>query len=319
MQRTLCLLLTLGLATTALLPSLQAHEEDAFDEVKLFLNRGEDGKLGLTSLAPSSRNATTWTTGGHYYTSEGLKVEIRLTDPNPNWVLDEDRGATGWVQYSFKQTKGGSLLSPLQGYNYGSFAWTLVEGERSSPMTHECATWNETYDYRCDAYHYQADFPGHGAKPTPHTHGDGTDAERGLMSGDLEWVLTYTVPPCTSSTCFLGGQQMKWEFSIVLDGTTFLQYAAIDEEHPVEAPVDPAAGNATDNDTEAGNETAGDDPSGAPGNETGNETGNGSEGNSFRPRAYNAQGADGTAPGAGIGAILATIGVASVMMRRRRA
>jgi hypothetical protein len=316
MQRTLCILLTLGLATPAIVPSLEAHAADASNDVQLFLNRAADGSLALTEKAPSSRNATTWTLKGSYYGDQGLKLVVPLSDPNPNWVLDESQGADGWITYKFKQTRSGTL-NPMQGYNYGSFHWLMVEGARSSEMRQDCVRPNQTNDYDCDEYRYVAAFPGHEDGGAPHTHGDGTDADRGLLSGDLQWLLTYTVPPCSSLTslCSYAGSRTDYEFSVVLDGTTFLHYVAVDEDHPA-APASDAspASNETGNQTEGdGNETASED-----GNETGNQTGEGSEGNAFRPQPYDAQTAMGTAPGAGLGAILATIAV-GIALRRRRA
>jgi hypothetical protein len=315
MLRTPCLLLLIGLATSTLIGASQAQQAAPEGGVRLYLNRHADA-LGLTSLAPSARNATTWSTQGRYFPDQGLSIKIPLSDPNPNWLVDETAGVEGWVDWSFTQKPMGTV--DVWGHRSGVFAWKVVEGERSTTLTQTCTVPNQTYHYSCDQYRYLGTFPGHEGAGSPHTHGDGTDAKRGLLSGDVQWVLTYTIPPCKSLDCLPYGSSMAWTFSVRLDGSTFLRYHVVGEQAPKAAA--PAHGPAVSNQT--GNQTAGAGGSTANGTspgQSGNTSGNGSAGGAFRPRAYDARRAQATAPGAPVGAMIAAVAGAAMVARRRRA
>lgn len=324
--------LVAGLSLTLLTASLvaataAAHEEPppGIDVVQYF--NAQDGALVLSPLAPSARNPTTWSTSGLYDPRRGLDISIPLNNSDPNFVVEESPGVDGWIAWSFKMTSTSS--TPTLFGQSSKFAWSLVEGERSSPMLLDCR-YGDPYYCKKDKKEplYRAAFPGHEGAGKPHTHGDGTSADQGLASGDFEWLIRFTIAPCSTLSCPVLWTQYKYTFSVQIDGSTFVHYVAQQALPPPEPvpPVSPPASDENATTPPDGNQTGG-NSTGPPSNETGNNTGGqggnksvghggGSAASRFLPSGYQAQAA-GAASGLSAFAVAAGVAVAGLLLRRR--
>lgn len=283
----------------------------------------KDGAVVLSKEAPLVKDPGTWTLTGSFYAREGLKIEIPLANVDPSATVIEDQAVTGWISHSFSMK---SSSTTLFGPGSGSFAWSLVEGSRASNLVIDCR-YNDPYYCERDAKEtrYVGTFPGHGPDARPHTHGNETHRTDGLEAREFGWLLTYTIPPCSSLLCPAAYGSYQYTFTLLVDGTTFVEYwvdgaTAADpvvEEEAAETLTDaPADDNATDNTT--GNSTDPDD-----GNSTSNNTtGHGSSGSSadtgFGPQSYNVQ-PKGKAPGLPLAGLVVALIAGLGFTRRRRA
>lgn len=320
--------LLLALVTALVVPATaSAHEEESPGTAVVQYFAQKEGALVLSDLPPPASAPEVWVQEGLFSPRTGLVIEIPLENVRGTDAVAEDEGVAGWVEVSFKAVSSSTV--PNFFYSpYGSLKWTLVEGARSAGLLMDCR-YNDPYYCERDgkAPMYVGHFPGHGPDAKPHTHGDGTDAAEPLWSGDFQWMLRYTVSPCSVYSCPVTVSSYRYQFSVLTDGSTFVQYASSaigsapqpEPEPEADAPEDP------DNSTQ-GNGTEPGDPGDPGGNSTdpdnGTSSGNGSANGSagapgFGPRLYAAQ-PRGSAPGLPVaGLALAVAGGAFVAARRR--
>ncbi|MBI2077984.1 MAG: hypothetical protein HYT80_06385 [Euryarchaeota archaeon] len=325
MRTPLALLAAAGIAISAFAVPATAHDEPQAGEVDAFyyLNGSPGEALRLTELAPSSANETPWSISGWFDPNRGATIQVPLTNPDADDVVNESAGVHGMVSYKMSFTRSGtSVLSYTPAVR---FDWTMVVGKRASPFQNKCIEDRDAVDryghpYKeCVEYGWVAAFPGHEGTGRPHTHGDGTSADAGLASGDFSYLMTFTIKPCGSVyNCPILWSQWQYHLQVLTDGTGFVHYFAADPDPapPAEVVEDTAAdANATDESAaDDGNQTAEDDGSPDDGNST--SSGEGSAENGFRPAVYHAQ-PDGKSPGVSAVALLGGLLGMGLWFRRR--
>lgn len=208
-------------ALVGLSPLATAHDgcDDHPILVDHYLKTGPDGKLGLSHLPPSAASATTWTVD----VKTGESKAIVISFPTPAFEVDEAIDIAGKIRVESHLLYAGPLPFNL-GYDYPEVQVDLVEGERSVRLA---------AGYAQGERDLKGSYPGHGAGGAPHTHGDGSDASRGLYTSDLQVRLTFKVRPSAFSEPI---NHRTWEIAVHVDGTSFLRLAKAGDV-PVAEPV----------------------------------------------------------------------------------
>lgn len=245
--------LVLATVVTLLVPLAAAHEpaEDDEDDPDYFLN-ARDGELYLSHLAPSAMNATTWS---HAMGDDPQdRVTVHLDVPPPVYDVNESAGVSGAIRAHVD-------CNPDLYWYCDRVAMTvdLVEGERHATL----GQWSLSSYER--TFHFDGDFPGHGNQEGPHTHGDGSDADRPLRTGDIAFEVTFEYRGTFGSGVGLASGDYTVHVSI--DGHSF---AHVDAASGPMAP-EPAPAN----ETESGNQTNATGPSGNETGPNGTDGGNG--------------------------------------------
>ncbi len=285
----------------------------------------KDGAVVLSKQAPLVKEPGTWTATGTFNSRDGLKIEIPLANVDPSAKVVEDQGVTGWISHSFSMK---SSSTTIFGPGSGSFSWNLVEGSRASKLVIDCR-YNDPYYCQSDKkdVRYVGTFPGHGPDARPHTHGNETHRTDGLEAREFGWVLTYTIPPCSSLSCPVLYGNYQYTFNLVVDGTTFVEYwvdgatpapepAAPEAEPVADAPADDnATDNATDNSTDPADP---DDGNSTSNNTSGKGSSSGKADSGFGPQSYNVQ-PKGKAPGLPLAGFVVALIAGLAFSRRRRA
>lgn len=284
----------------------------------------QDGAVILSKEAPLIKEPGTWTTSGTFDSRDGLRIEIPLENVEPLATVVEDQGVSGWIAHSFSMR---ATSTTLFGPSYGDLQWTLVEGARDSELLLDCR-YNDPYYCERDQKEarYNGTFPGHGPDARPHTHGNETHRTDGLQAQEFTWLISYTIPPCDTLTCPVLSSDLEYTFSLIVDGTTFVEYwidgaapaeAEVDEETTevlADAPSDNATDNATDNGTEPADP---DDGNGTDNNTSGKGSSSGTANSGFGPQSYNVQPA-GKSPGLPLAGFVVALIAGLAFTRRRR-
>ncbi len=284
--------LAFATVVTLLVPLAAAHEPapDTDDDLDYYLN-ARDGALYLSHLPPSAMNATTWTHAMGDDVDD--TVTVRLDVPAPVYDVNESAGVSGAI-------RAAAECDPdIYWYcDAVRMSVELVEGDRRVQL----GDWSlSSYDR---TYSFDGDFPGHGYDEAPHTHGDGSDADRPLRTDDVSFDITFRYGGTFGSG--LGLASGEYEVAVHIDGHSFAHLdAASGPKAPEPAPA---------NETVGGNETNATGPSG-------NETGpNGTAGGNSTNSSSSSAGAPGDArvyvadntvdsPGLGLLAALAAVGL----------
>lgn len=298
--------LAFAIVLTLLAPLAAAHEpeEATTDKLDYYLN-ASDGTLYLSHLAPSAMNATTWT----YVMGDDWDdtVTVRLDVPPPVYDVNETAGVAGAI-------RAAAECDPDVYWYCDAVRMSveLVEGERRV----------ELGDYSLSSYdrtfHFDGEFPGHGNDEAPHTHGDGSDADRPLRTGDIAFEITFRYAGTFGSG--LGLTSGDYQVSVYIDGHSF---AHLDAASGPMAP-EPAPSNATD----SGNQTNATGPSGNETGPNGTGNGNGTAGGNATNSSSSSAGdpgeglvflADNTvdAPGFGLLAVVAAVGLGIRRFQKR--
>ena len=283
----------------------------------------QDGSVILAKDAPLVKEPGTWTTSGTFSARDGLRIEIPLANTDPLASIVEDQAVSGWIDHTFSM-RASSPATTIIGPGYGTFAWTLVEGARASELLVDCR-YNDPYYCERDGKEarYTGTFPGHGPDARPHTHGNQTHRTEGLQAREFSWLLTYTIEPCSTLSCPPLSSNFDYEFSLLVDGTTFVEYwvdgasaapaaPAVDADAAADVPADD---NATDNSTEP----ADNDEDNSTSNNTAGEGSSSSNADSgFGPQSYKVQ-PKGQSPGLPLAGFVVALLAGLAFSRRRRA
>lgn len=252
-----------------------------------YLLKDEDGKLGASGLPPSAKNETSWSTRVHpqdegpltpFQTYLVASKKVRLTLPEPDYVLDESKGVRGEVRASARllSDAGDPIGLPwsLQFTEYSKVLHVdLVEGKRSVNLA-RASLHDHPYSLKFDGAYPGHDKPGCGPNSTwppyahpcsgsggaaPHTHGDGSDPDRGLFLSDLAIELEFRLESNFPTQSLSHG---TYQFTVQIDGRSFVHLEAVPEvaPKPMTAPdeADEDA-EASDEDSEDEEETASED------------------------------------------------------------
>jgi hypothetical protein len=310
------MLATAILATSPTAADGGADESPSGRSVHLYFDV-KDGALVLSPEPPLIQDPGTWTVSGFFDSRRGLRIEVPVENPNPDVVVFEDQGVSGWIAQSFVKKQQGSIPSVF-GPAAGSFSWTLVEGSQQSKLVLDCR-YNDPYYCGRDKVdpRYVGEFPGHGEAARPHRHGNQSAPSPSLRAGEFSWMLAYTIPPCTSLTCPPLSSTYQYTWTLQVDGTTFVEYYVEDAATPPPVTDLPPSEEATN---ETGNESPPAEPEDpSAGNSTGNTTS--SQGSStaagpaVRVEGYRVE-PRGSAPTMQILGVLGALG-AAVALRRR--
>jgi hypothetical protein len=309
------LLGTLVLVTALVMPLAAAHDDaPATQSERLDHYLNSDGQnLTLTHLPPSAANASEYRVSLYSYGGypSPARTTLVLALPAPQRTINESFGVNGLVSARYSCV----AASTVPGCGGVQLTVNLLEGKRSVTLAKAQLSTSER------AYGLSGQYPGHGAyRQTPHTHGDGSSADRPLYTSDiaLQFVLEETQ---TTTSQFLRGYSI-YQVAFGIDGQSVFRVWA--EPQPQAAPPvveenETAPGN-EGNETapgDEGNETAVPDDETSYGNSTANATAG--QGSSAQSQVYtvDSSGSDARVPGPGIAWVMAAVGAAGLIMRRR--
>jgi hypothetical protein len=251
MNRTFGILLLIASLVVPVAAAQDAAPDARDDTTTYYLNQS-DGGLVLTLLPPSAANHSSWRmemNSGY----GGREVSLFFGLPGPVAAVNETAGFSGNVSIGYVCEEE-LLLTWCDSLDFDVYLW---EGNRS---VHALNTYlYGTYGGQPETYSFGGDFPGHGDKAAPHTHGNGSGADRPLLTSDLVFELRFT----EASTILDVLDSGRHVIDIYVDGTGF---AALQTFGALEAAQEATAA-APDDGSGAGNATDG--------NATGNGTANG--------------------------------------------
>jgi hypothetical protein len=295
------LLGTLVLVGLLLVPTAASQEEPPAGlaiPLKYFLN-AEGENLTLTNLAPSAANATTWTVeldGDQWYGPSTVALDLPV--PAPRFLVNESQGVEGAITGSYECET--STLSFCGGVTIRVY---LVEGERQVTLLDRGLSTSER------TFQFAGDFPGHGGDEGPHTHGDGSSADRGLFTDDFVFRVVLSAEDDTLSNYAFGHQ--TYTVDLQIDGVSFAHVWAL---APAPAAPDAASANQTAP-PQPGNTT---EPPGPGNNTTGGNATNSSQGSGLGGGAYSLDtDSMAQAPGPGGLGFLAAVAAAGWAFARR--